>query len=153
MWITCLILPYCRYIHKSRIQISISNIDSNFKQKYNAIKSNKHAPDIHIFDLLQQEAFRLLNETAFQNFLQSDEYIEHISNVTGTQAGCTSTSNSSGSGSEQFERSALPTVVEDQELSIHGDNLPHTGEGTPMRLTKELLLSTQRRRLEARPPA
>lgn len=95
----------------------------------------------------------MLNETAFQNFLQSEDYIEHISNATGTQAGCNLTSTSSGSGSEQIERSALPTVVEDQELSIQGDNLPHTGEGLPMRLTKELLLSTQRRRLEARPPA
>lgn len=147
------ILHNCRYIHKGRIQISISNTDSNFKQKLYAIKCNKHAPDIHIFDLLQQEAFRLLNETAFQNFLQSEDYIEYIANVTGTQASCTSTSSSSGSGSAQLARSALPTLVEDQELSIQGDDVSHTGEGTPMRLTKELLLSTQRRRLEARPPA
>lgn len=142
-----------RYIHKGRIQISISNTDSSFKQKFHAIKSNKHAADIHIFNLLQQEAFRLLNETAFQNFLQSDDYIEYISNISGMQAGCTSTSSSSGSCSAELARSALPTVVEDQELSIHGDDISQTGEGTPMRLTKELLLSTQRRRLEARPPA
>lgn len=148
-----LIVHHFRYIHKGRIQISISNTDSSFKQKLHAIKSNKHAPDIHIFDLLQQEAFRLLNETAYQNFLQSDDYIEHIANVTGSQASCTSTSSSSGSGSAQLARSALPTVVEDQELSIQGDDISHTGERTPMRLTKELLLSTQQRRLEARPPA
>lgn len=146
-----------RYIHKGRIQISLSHTDSNFKQKLNAIKANKHAPDIHIFDLLQQEAFRLLNETAFENFMQSDDYISHISNVSGTQAGCTSTTSSSasgsGSGSEQLARSALPTLVEDQELSIHGDDLQLAGAGAPIRLTKELLLQTQRRRLEARPPA
>lgn len=104
---------------------------------------------------MQQEAFRLLNETAFQNFLQSDDYITHISSLSGTQAGRTSTSSSSGSvsGSEQLARSTLPTLVEDQELSIHGDDDLPSGDGAPIRLTKELLLQTQRRRLEARPPA
>lgn len=93
----------------------------------------------------------MLNETSFHNFLQSDDFIEYISNATGTQSGSTSTSRSSGSVSAELARSALPTVVEDQELSIQGDGISHTG--TPMRLTEELLLSTQRRRLEARPPA
>lgn len=147
----------CSYIQKGPIQISISKIDSNFKQKYDAIRSEEHPPDIQIFDLFQQEAFRLLNKSPFQNFLQSDDYITHIANATGAGAGagagCVSTSDSSGSGSAQLTRSALPTVVEDQELSINRDDLLHTGEGTPMRLTKELLLLSQQRRLEARPPA
>lgn len=146
-------MPTCRYIHKGRIQISISNTDCNFKTKFQDIKLYGHAADIHIFDLLQQEAFRLLNETAFQNFLQSDDYIEHISNVSGVQANCTSTSSSAGSGNEQLARSALPTVVEDQELSIRGDDIPKTTDGAPLRLTRELLLSTQKRRLETRPAA
>ncbi|XP_037039635.1 axin isoform X2 [Bradysia coprophila] len=149
----CISLIYRTYIQKGPIQISISKIDSNFKQKYDAIRNEENPPDIQIFDLLQQEAFRLLNKSAFQNFLQSDDYIAHIANATGSGAGCTSTSSSSGSNSAQLPRSALPTVVEDQELSINRDEILHTGEGTPMRLTRELLLLSQQRRLEARPPA
>lgn len=147
------ILPNCcSYIQKGIIQLSTSKIDSNFKQKYDAIRNEEHPPDIQIFDLLQQEALRLLNKSAFQNFLQSDDYIAHI-NATAGAAGCVSTSGSSGSDSAQLTRTALPTVVEDQELSINRDEIVHTGEGTPMRLTKELLLLSQQRRLEARPPA
>ncbi|KAJ6635954.1 Axin, partial [Pseudolycoriella hygida] len=150
---SCILAIYNKYIHKNRIQISVSNTDSNFKQKFNAIKSNKHAPDIHIFDLLQQEAFRLLNETAFQNFLQSDDYLDYVANVSGNQAVGTETLSSSESCSEQLTRSALPTVVEDQELSIHGEDRMPVGDGVPQRLTKELLWMSQRRRLEVRQPA
>ena len=110
---------------------------------------------------MQQDIVRTINETTYQNFFQSDLYIEHIEHVQRNTAAGTAVSSSSGSGSctDLPRNSGLPTLHEDTELSINDDVALMTTHGSshqtpaeiPMRLTRDLLLATQKRRLEIRP--
>lgn len=125
---------------------------------------------------MQQDVEKIMNETTYPNFLRSDIYVQHVQNMqSGLNEGIgydtggylfncnsnpNSTSSSSGSASahEYLKRSStLPTLHEDSELvcenfsglSIGGSKTPLD---MPVKLTRELLLATQERRLEVRPP-
>lgn len=127
-----------------------------------------------VYDQMQQDIERIINETTYPNFLRSDTYLQHVQNM---QAGigdsaaldCSgymlsssnplSTSSSSGSTSatDLIKRSStLPTLHEDSELVCESFSNIHLGGSRtpemPVKLTRELLLATQERRLEVRPP-
>lgn len=108
----------------------------------------------NLFNHMQQEIVRIINETTYPNFLQSDLYIQHIEDAQNAAIVTASTTNSSGSCSGNIPRSStLPTLHEDTELSINDDMLRgnQTPADMPMRLTHDLLMATQKRRLEIRP--
>lgn len=126
---------------------------------------------------MQHDVVRIIADTTYPSFLQSELYIQYVAHAQSVAAenaavaggtihtsatntaGSTSSSSGSGSANERLPRSStLPTLHEDTELSITDDMSPlplcetHTPNEMPMRLTKDLLLATQRRRLDIRPP-
>lgn len=185
---------------------------------------NEIALSPKIYDSLQQDVEKTINERIYPTFLGSEMYIEYIQQMSAAQerfSGATSsTSGSSSSASggggngnlgasggcsgknpalipmaalapgtsgatvgscsasgsvygpstsasssgsvsatDTLPRSStLPTLHEDSELSISDDFEKLRVEGgrmsadMPMRLTRDLLLATQKRRLEIRPP-
>lgn len=139
-----------------------------------------------IFNHMQSEIVRSINETTYPSFLQSDLYFEYIDNAALAQgmamgtgaaaaAALTSTSSSSSGSCSAVtvpRSSTLPTLHEGTELSIpESFNAAASGaigsmataggsaSGGPaasvdnpqIRLTRNLLLATQERRLELRP--
>lgn len=137
--------------------------------------------DANIFDQMQLDIVRIIKETTYPNFLQSDIYIQHIDfavQLAANEMGCSTehlkpTSNTTAAHTPTI--STLPTLDEDKELSISdsmtfystasgigsgggggsgGGNGEHQGittEKPHVRLTRHLLLATQERRLELRP--
>lgn len=137
-------------------------------------------PDL--FDQMQQDVERIINETTYRNFLQSETYLHYVQNyqsaierneptATTLTTTVTSTSISEASSKIFLLSSALPTLHEEGDgLNVDGsdsgaavcfgeanNSVPamsgaSTSGKVPMSLTKDALLQTQRRRLEMRPP-
>lgn len=137
-------------------------------------------PDL--FDQMQFDVERIINETTYRNFLQSDMYLEYVQNYQSaierghgpimTTNTTTATSSTISEASSKFlsRSSTLPTLHEE------GDNPNAEGSDSgaaggysetcnrvptisgsssskvPMSLTRDALMATQRRRLELRPP-
>ncbi|KAG8231455.1 hypothetical protein J437_LFUL000171 [Ladona fulva] len=135
-------------------------------------------PDCHVFDSVQREVERHINETTYPNFLRSELYLNHVqcmqsgvgSGVPGVPApggGSGSSSGSSCGGGEEAAISSsvatgpLPTVHEDSELVVTGiDSVQCSSTGGApasqldplLPLTRDMLLVTQNSRaLELRP--
>lgn len=132
----------------------------------NGIK-NDSLLETNVYDYMQQDVKRIINDTTYRNFLSSEIYLNHVHNIQSSIGGSgiqPSTSSSSGSGSVSVpdnllsRSSTLPTLHEDSELTIgteifdqaKGSRTPAT-DGPP-RLTLESLLATQNRRLKVTPP-
>lgn len=107
------------------------------------------------------------HNTATANQLQSSQYSGGSSSslaggpsqLSGASCGSGTTSTSSSSGTcsaQEFLRRSetLPTLHEDSELICDDSNIgSRTPIGAaPLKLTRDLLLATQNRRLEVRPP-
>lgn len=126
---------------------------------------NQDAPNVNLFDAAQKEVERLICNTTYPNFLNSDiylQYVQSIQNVASSGSDITSSESSSSSSSISARDMALlnqtsgplPTLHEDAELITtqpHEKPLTHQSSIEPMRLTKDLLLVTQNRRLDVRP--
>lgn len=206
-----------RFLRKSQLSIS-----EDLRRTIKAGLKNEIQLSPKIYDPLQQDVEKTINERIYPTFLGSDMYIEYIQQMSAVQerfSGATSTSGSSSSASggggngnggavggasknptlipmaalapgtsgatagscsasgsvygpstsasssgsvsatDTLPRSStLPTLHEDSELSICDDFEKLRVEGgrmsadMPMRLTRDLLLATQKRRLEIRPP-
>lgn len=141
-----------RFLRKSQLSIS-----EDLRSRIKTGLTSDAKLDPHIFDHMQQDIVRIINGTTYPNFLQSDLYIQHIYNAEQSAAmHSASTTSSSGSCSAPNlpRSSTLPTLHEDTELSISdsmGQMAGSSGEKPHVRLTKNLLLATQERRLELRP--
>lgn len=118
-----------------------------------------------IYDQMQQDTVKIIDETTYRNFLQSDLYLQHVQNMRagfGDAAapdcsGSTSSSSGSASATDFIKRSStLPTLHEDSELVCdHLSNIHLGGSRTPevpVKLTEENILASQKNRLEVRPP-
>lgn len=161
----------CRFLRKSQLQTP----EDIRRQIKNCIK-NDISVDPNIFNEMQENVMRMISETSYINFLQSDIYLNYVQKMQGKDAGGLysgaegsnsggSSSSENGAGNEMISRSAtLPTLHEDSELLLSDSSsrrhiggssrTPSTsGPATSIpRLTKELILATQIRRLEMRPP-
>lgn len=220
-----------RFLRKSQLSIT-----EDLRRTIKAGLKNEIPLSPKIYDPLQQDVEKTINERIYPTFLGSEMYIEYIQQMSAVQerfSGATSTSGSSssasggggagvGGGNGNFgvgisgggaggcssknptlipmsamggastsgatagscsasgsvygpstsasssgsvsatdtlpRSSTLPTLHEDSELSISDDFEKLRVEGgrtsadMPMRLTRDLLLATQKRRLEIRPP-
>lgn len=114
---------------------------------------------------MQLDIVRIIKETTYPNFLQSEIYIRHI-DFAGNEMACASEHLKLNSNTDTQTQilSTLPTLDEDKELSMSdsmtyystagGGNAEHQGiasEKPHVRLTRNLLLATQERRLNLRP--
>lgn len=133
-------------------------------------------PDV--YDQMQHDVERIINETTYPNFLQSEMYLQYVqqaqqsSSIEITKMAVTSnttatTSTVSETSSKFLSRSStLPTLMEEvcddtmDANAILNDSINRipsassstTGSKVPMSLTKDALMATQRKRLEMRPP-
>ncbi|XP_018357930.1 PREDICTED: axin-1 isoform X3 [Trachymyrmex cornetzi] len=142
-----------RYFRKSHLSIP-EDVSKEADRRVNKERRADHK----VFDIVQLEVERLINETTYPNFLQSDIYLEYIQSYQNLDAGgCPSSSSGSREMSLSCGPSLLPTVHEDSEYigtgCVHMHNSHSTGE-TPgeLRLTKDMLMVTQQiRALDVRP--
>lgn len=133
-------------------------------------------PDV--YDQLQQDVERIINETSYPNFLQSEVYLQHVQQATQSAiernpisytTTTTATSSTVSETSSKFlsRSSTLPTLMEEAVEGSTGDaegggavggfseafnRVPNSNNKVPMSLTKEALMATQRRRLDMRSP-
>jgi axin 1 len=135
-------LIYRRFFLKSQLTIP----EEVMKEADRRVKEGR--ADQKVFDIVQLEVERLINETTYPNFLQSDVYLQYVQSCQNPDSGgCPS----SGSGSREMSISCgpsqLPTVHEDSEYIGNTHNSYSTGE-TPveLRLTKNILIATQQTR-------
>ncbi|KYM98095.1 Axin-1 [Cyphomyrmex costatus] len=149
-------LIYRRFFLKSQLSIP----EDVMKEADRRVKEGR--TDHKVFDIVQLEVERLINETTYPNFLQSDVYLQYIQSYQIPDSGdCPSSSSGSREMSLSCGPSLLPTVHEDSEYvgtsCVHMHNSHSTGE-TPgeLRLTKDMLMVTQQSRamdLRPRPEA
>lgn len=167
-----------RFLKKSQLAVP-----DDIRQTVKAGLKDKNfvlTPDL--FDQMQQDVERIINETTYRNFLQSEMYLEYVQNyqsamerghapagsMTTNTTTATSTTISEASSKFLSRSSTLPTLHEEgdgpsaEEGAVGGysetSNRVPTISGSsssskvPMSLTKDALMATQRRRLEMRPP-
>ncbi|XP_046660071.1 axin isoform X2 [Homalodisca vitripennis] len=127
---------YRRYFLKTQLGVS-----EELRKSVNRRIKDGGELDCGVFTESQQEVERIITDTTYPNFLRSDVYLNHV------QAAQNGSSSSSGSGSGSSGREGLigggmlATVHEDSELTE-----------TPLPLTRDMLLVTQKRRAtELRP--
>jgi axin 1 len=135
-------------------------------------------PDV--YDQMQHDVERIINETTYPNFLQSEMYLQHVQQatqyaiersqitqaITSTTSASCSTTISETSSKFLSRSSTLPTLMEEAADGSTGDlneavgftetinRVPSSNSSSnkvPMSLTKDALMATQRRRLEMRP--
>ncbi|XP_011860610.1 PREDICTED: axin-1-like isoform X1 [Vollenhovia emeryi] len=145
-------LIYRRFFLKSQLSIP----EDVMKEADRRVKEGR--ADHKVFDIVQLEVERLINETTYPNFLQSDVYVQYVQSCQNPDSGgCPSSSSGSREMSISCGPSLLPTVHEDSEYigtgCVHMHNAHSTG-GTPgeLRLTKDMLMATQQSRaMDVRP--
>lgn len=148
-------LIHQRFFRKSRLTIP----ENVMKEADRRVKEGR--VDQKVFDIVQMEVERLINETTYPNFFKSDVYLYYVQSCQNTNSGgCPS----SGSGSREMSISCgpnlLPTVHEDSEYVdiVHNSHSTGgmSGELRELRLTKDVLMATQQSRamdLRPRPEA
>ncbi|KAL0131782.1 hypothetical protein PUN28_002969 [Cardiocondyla obscurior] len=145
-------LIYRRFFLKSQLSIP----EDVMKEADRRIKEGR--ADYKVFDIVQLEVERLINETTYPNFLQSDVYVQYVQSCQNPDSGgCPSSSSGSREMSIFCGPSLLPTVHEDSEYvgtSYGHMHNSHSTGGTPgeVRLTKDMLMATQQSRaMDLRP--
>ncbi|KAK9295388.1 hypothetical protein QLX08_010278 [Tetragonisca angustula] len=144
-------LIYRKFFLKSQLAIP----EDVRKEANRRVKEGR--ADEKVFDAVQLEVERLINETTYPNFLRSDMYLQYVQSCQNPDSGGCPSSGSSRDMSVACGPSLLPTVHEDSEFvsSIHSS---HSASETPgelrgeLRLTKDMLMATQQTRaLDLRP--
>ncbi|XP_043523346.1 axin isoform X1 [Frieseomelitta varia] len=144
-------LIYRKFFLKSQLAIP----EDVRKEANRRVKEGR--ADEKVFDAVQLEVERLINETTYPNFLRSDMYLQYVQSCQNPESGGCPSSGSSRDMSVACGPSLLPTVHEDSEFvsSIHSS---HSASETPgelkgeLRLTKDMLMATQQTRaLDLRP--
>lgn len=164
-----------RFLRKSEL-----NVPEDIKRTVKGGLKDEFILTPDLYDQMQQDVERIINETTYPNFLQSDMYVKHVSEVqnalekgitvkpdlitnavvTTNTTATTSTITSEGSSKFLSRSSTLPTLHEESELlSAEQDFsggaasvVSSNGSKLPLSLTRDALMATQRRRLEMRPP-
>ncbi|XP_025829569.1 axin-1 isoform X2 [Agrilus planipennis] len=163
---------YKRFFLKSSLPIS----EELRREVARQVKSSSslNAP-VALFDEAQAQVESLISKTTYPNFLKSEIYLHHVQTVQNPTNSSDFSSSSSSSSSSISTRDPtnlassigpLPTLHEDMEFvpsfSAPLSHAPGTAcmstgyhtpnMGVPVRLTKDILLVTQRRRaLDVRP--
>ncbi|XP_048507486.1 axin isoform X2 [Athalia rosae] len=114
--------------------------------------------DGKVFDNVQIEVERLINETTYPNFLKSEMYLQYVQCYQNPDSGSSTSSSSSREMSVSCGPSLLPTLHEDSEF-ISSVHTSHSASETPgelrageLRLTRDVLMATQQTRaMELRP--
>ncbi|XP_029671282.1 axin isoform X2 [Formica exsecta] len=148
-------LIHQRFFRKSRLTIP----ENVMKEADRRVKEGR--ADQKVFDIVQLEVERLINETTYPNFFKSDVYLHYVQSCQNTNSGgCPSSSSGSREMSISCGPSLLPTVHEDSEYVdiIHNSHSVGgtSGELRELRLTKDVLMATQQSRamdLRPRPEA
>ncbi|EFN75982.1 Axin-related protein [Harpegnathos saltator] len=143
-------LIYRRFFLKSQLTIP----EDVMKEADRRVKEGR--ADQKVFDIVQLEVERLINETTYPNFLQSDVYLQYVQSCQNPDSGGCPSSGSSREMSLSCGPSLLPTLHEDSEFvsSMHNS---HSASETPgefreLRLTKDILMATQQSRaMDVRP--
>ncbi|XP_043264516.1 protein axin isoform X2 [Colletes latitarsis] len=144
-------LIYRKFFLKSQLAIP----EDVRKEANRRVKEGR--ADEKVFDAVQLEVERLINETTYPNFLRSDMYLQYVQSCQNPDSGGCPSSGSSREMSVSCGPSLLPTVHEDSEFvsSIHSS---HSASETPgelrgeLRLTKDMLMATQQTRaMDLRP--
>ncbi|XP_034176194.1 protein axin isoform X2 [Osmia lignaria lignaria] len=144
-------LIYRKFFLKSQLAIP----EDVRKEANRRVKEGR--ADERVFDAVQLEVERLINETTYPNFLRSDMYLQYVQSCQNPDSGGCPSSGSSREMSVSCGPSLLPTVHEDSEFvsSIHSS---HSASETPgelrseLRLTKDMLMATQQTRaMDLRP--
>lgn len=110
--------------------------------------------DDKVFDAVQLQIERVINETTYPNFLQSDVYLEYVQSCQNSDFNNCPSLASSREMSVSCGPISLPTVHEDSELvsSIHNSHPPNEMSEGFARLTKNVLMATQQSRaMDTRP--
>ncbi|XP_063229869.1 axin isoform X2 [Bacillus rossius redtenbacheri] len=122
------------------------------KEVHRRVKEGKDLLDGGVFDGVQEEVERLIDDTTYPNFLGSELYLRHVQAAQSSAQTSPSPSTSSSSGSSGSGRDAsaagpgpgpLPTLHEDAELVTAPPLLP---------LTRDTLIATQKRRASGLTP-
>ncbi|XP_015595328.1 axin isoform X2 [Cephus cinctus] len=144
-------LIYRRFFLKSQLAIP----EDVRKEANRRVKEGR--VDEKVFDAVQLEVERLINETTYSNFLRSDMYLQYVQSCQNPDSGGCPSSGSSREMSVSCGHSMLPTVHEDSEFvsSVHSS---HSASRTPselrgeLRLTRDVLMATQQTRaMDLRP--
>ncbi|XP_014473212.1 PREDICTED: axin isoform X2 [Dinoponera quadriceps] len=143
-------LIYRRFFLKSQLTIP----EDVMKEADRRVKEGR--ADQKVFDIVQLEVERLINETTYPNFLQSEVYLQYVQSCQNPDSGGCPSSGSSREMSLSCGPSLLPTLHEDSEFvgSMHNS---HSASETPgefreLRLTKDILMATQQSRaMDVRP--
>ncbi|CAG9857901.1 unnamed protein product [Phyllotreta striolata] len=160
------IRPLVKVIYKKFFVKSALPIDEELRKEIgSALKSSQSTqclfePPVTLFDRAQSAIERLIDRTTYPNFLESDMYLEYLENAQQQSSG--SVSADSGAEPAPFDRAPEPlaTLHEDAELVTEAQSARRarpgaakapSGAETPApalqgRLTKDLLLMSQRRR-------
>ncbi|XP_031353608.1 axin isoform X2 [Photinus pyralis] len=162
---------YRRFFLKSALPIK----DELRREVGRCVKSSSNFdPPVALFDEAQKQVEALISETTYPNFLKSEMYLSYIRTaqypaVCSGEFSSDSSSSSSAVSARELQNFAagvgLPTLHEDMEYVSTSAPLSHTpgtgclstgyhtpNVGGPVRLTKDVLLATQRRRaLDSRP--
>lgn len=160
-----------RFLKKSQLQIP-EDIRAVVKS---GLKKDDFIFTPDFFDQMQQDMMKIINETSYPNFLQSDMYLSYVQNYQSaidqrifpptTNTTTYTSSSATESNSRYLSRSStLPTLHEEGD-AMNFDGTETAGGAAvggflepraktskvPFTLTKEALMATEQRRLEIRP--
>lgn len=141
---------YRKYLQKSQLAIT-----EDLRKE--VIWRVKEEGEIHsgVFDGVQAAVEQLISNTTYPNFLKSDLYLQHVQSMQNGPSDNGESPSSSGSNSSPpgLGGCPLPTLHEDAELSTNPLSASSTSMpppslhgGPPLRLTKDMLMATERRR-------
>ncbi|KAE8747590.1 Axin [Frankliniella occidentalis] len=139
---------YRKYLQKSQLAIT-----EDLRKE--VIWRVKEEGEIHsgVFDGVQAAVEQLISNTTYPNFLKSDLYLQHVQSMQNGPSDNGESPSSSGSNSSPpgLGGCPLPTLHEDAELStnpLSASSMPPPSlhGGPPLRLTKDMLMATERRR-------
>lgn len=163
---------YRKYLRKE-IQVS-----PELRNSIKKINKGEIPANANILDTVQKSVENSISQTTYPSFLNSDLYRQHVEELQNAvavgsfvapTASLTASSSSSSSTTSLSsydtlgacsttlqehltKNSILPTLHEDAELAIAEDTTSKSLVSSNPKLTKDLLLATQKRRLEVRPP-
>ncbi|XP_066139618.1 axin isoform X2 [Euwallacea fornicatus] len=149
-------LIYKKYIIKSALPVP----EEVRKEIGKIVKSSQCLdPPVTLFDKVQAQIEHLVVTTTYPNFLKSEMYLQYVENMQSSSSSGSSSDFSNDLSNMASALDPLPTVHEDMELVVkppvhmgHPSGSMSTGYHTPnvapppMRLTKDLLLISQKRR-------
>lgn len=157
---------YRKYLQKSQFAIP----DDLRKEVNRRVKEGKELLHSGVFDAVQAAVEKLISHTTYPNFLKSDLYLQHVQSMQNASSSDNGESGSSSGSAGSRDPPGLgagcplPTLHEDAELSFSATlppslpaslstsmAPPHHG-AAPLRLTKDMLMATERRRaVEVKP--